>query len=104
MNLTMKYQAGSCVVCGQGTDTVIAFHGEAEWHIAGLRVLGVPEGEDVLAYEAATGSEPGTAPSGETTLQVRVCAACCARSPFHPRVRPALALPGQEVSTIRPMR
>lgn len=96
----MRYQAGSCVVCGQGTDTVIAFTGEAEWHVAGLQVLGVPSAEAPGVVEASTGCEPGKVPDGLFTTQVRVCAACIGKSPFA-RVKPVLATPGADVPVIQ---
>jgi hypothetical protein len=98
--MNMTYRSGSCVVCGHGTDTVLAFHGEAEWHIAALQVLGIPAQEVEATYAAATRGELGKVPVGEFTVQVRVCTACVEKSPFHPRVRPVLAIPGQEVPAI----
>jgi len=35
----------TCIVCLRGTDTGLAFEGEAEWLLAGLEQLGVPEDE-----------------------------------------------------------
>jgi hypothetical protein len=50
------------VACGQGTDTAIAFAGEAEWHIAGLQVLGVPSADAPGVLTAATGCKPDMVP------------------------------------------
>lgn len=64
----------SCVVCLQGTDTGLAFTGEAEWVIAGLVVLGVPrEQADATAFPD---SDPGMVPDGTVTVGVRVCQSC----------------------------
>jgi hypothetical protein len=78
----------SCIVCYRGdVMTGIAFRGEAEWVLAGLKVLGVPE-EDVyptlrvfLEEEGWTGA-PDEVPSGQITVPVRVCADCAAKTPF----------------------
>ena len=69
---------GSCVVCLKGTDTGLAFVGEAEWALAGLQVLGVPpeQADGVLA--AATKLDTGQVPSTEITITVTVCEACAA--------------------------
>lgn len=64
----MRFEKGSCIVCGQGTDTALAFHGEAEWHMAALIVLGVPAAEVEQTYRSATGSDTGKVPAGEFTV------------------------------------
>lgn len=63
----------SCVVCMRGTDTGLAFIGEAEWAVAGLTLLGVPENLALSILSAATGCDPGMVPEGEITIEVRVC-------------------------------
>jgi hypothetical protein len=68
--------SGSCVVCLQGCDTALAFRGEAEWIIAGLRVLGLPSGEAEQTLAHATGCDPDMVPNGELTVPVRVCESC----------------------------
>ena len=70
----------SCVVCLQGTDTGLAFVGEAEWVIAGLTVLGIPEDQGTTMISEVTGCAPGNVPLGEVTMHVRVCAKCAAAS------------------------
>ena len=49
----------SCVVCLQGCDTGLAFRGEAEWVLAGLHVLGIPDDEAEQMLTNVTGCEPG---------------------------------------------
>ena len=71
---------GSCAVCRRGTDTGLVFQGVAEWALAGLQVLGIPEDEAAIMLEQATGCDPGKVPTGEVTLPVRVCRQCAAAS------------------------
>lgn len=81
-NLQGDYR-GSCVVCLRGTDTAIAFTGEAEWLEAGLRVLGIPDGQarhTADQYWQERGADPGMVFDGEHTMTVKVCAECAARS------------------------
>jgi hypothetical protein len=91
---------GSCVVCLQGCDTALAFRGEAEWVIAGLRVLGLPsdEAEQTLAH--ITGCAPGMVPNGELTIPVRVCESCAQASGAGMRVGLAHA----EVPVYQPLK
>lgn len=70
----------SCLICLTGTDTGLAFVGEAEWAIAGLNVLGVPMDQAPAVFDAMTGCVPGTVPDGEMTVVVTVCASCVQRS------------------------
>ena len=42
---------GSCVACLRGTDTGLAFTGEAEWIIAGMMMLGIPEDQATIMVE-----------------------------------------------------
>jgi hypothetical protein len=79
--MSVRYQAGSCVVCGNGTDTALAVEGEAEWHIALLIELGVPEAEAPDVVSAGTNSDPGKVPAGRFKAVYRVCAACVERAP-----------------------
>lgn len=74
-NLNGDYR-DSCVVCLKGTDTGLAFVGEAEWVLAGLRVLGVPDDQASETLGAVTGCQPGMVPDGEITVQLRVCETC----------------------------
>jgi hypothetical protein len=77
---------GSCVVCLQGCDTGLAFRGEAEWAIAGLLNLGIPQDQAAATLEAFTGSEPGMVPNGIITVPVRLCEVCLAKSGLNMQV------------------
>lgn len=81
-NLQGNYQ-GSCVVCLHGTDTALAFVGEAEWLVAGLDVLGIPDDEaDIMVAEffEGKGADPGKVLDGEHKMAVQVCAGCVAKA------------------------
>jgi hypothetical protein len=85
---------GSCVVCLQGCDTALAFRGEAEWVLAGLRVLGLPDDEAAKTLTEVTGCAPGMVPDGKITVPVRVCEACVQATGTGMQVRPiSAALP-----------
>jgi hypothetical protein len=60
----------------KGTDTGLAFKGEAEWAIAGLLRLGVPEDEASATVSLGTDSDPGKVPPGVITVAFRVCKSC----------------------------
>ena len=99
-NLQGTYR-GSCVACLQGTDTALAFTGEAEWLVAGLVMLGIPEDAASLMVEAffkEQGAKPGMVLDGEWVMPVQVCAECVAKSaaPF-----PAPGIPSFGVPEIR---
>lgn len=96
----MRFQSGSCVVCGQGTDTALGVDGEAEWHVAALQMLGIPAAEapDVLA--SATGAPAGMARTGRFKMPILVCAECVSKSVFHPRLAPVLYVEGNMLPTI----
>jgi hypothetical protein len=98
----MSYQAGSCIICGRGTDTGVAVRGEGEWHIAALINLGVPEDEAEETHRTGTGSDLGKVPAGTYTVFVRVCAACIAEAPAVTlrELRPALLIRGGMVPGI----
>lgn len=72
------------MVCLRGTDTALAFRGEAEWLTAGLNVLGVPMDQAASTVETffhlEMGAEPGKVLGGEHEIVVRVCADCVAKS------------------------
>ena len=74
---------GTCVICGRGTDTAIAFRGEAEWVIAGGIKLGLPEPQASRMLELATGCDPGNVPVGVITVPYRICAECAAKASPH---------------------
>ena len=58
----MRYQPGSCVRCGRGTDTGFAMEGEAEWQVAVLIAkLGLGNADASHTMSAATGSAAGDA-------------------------------------------
>lgn len=79
-NLHGTYE-DSCAVCMRGTDSGLAFKGEAEWAVAGLFMLGIPEDQAATMVSSATGCEPGEVPPGEVTVSVRVCRECAEASP-----------------------
>ncbi|MGV0607364.1 hypothetical protein [Mycolicibacterium sp. XJ1904] len=101
-----KYQTGSCVACGQGTDTAVAVRGEGEWHVAFLLQLGVPDDHASATVSVGTGCAPGQVPEGVYTTHVRVCTECFAKAPFHAKspfhkpVKPALYVEGAELPLI----
>jgi hypothetical protein len=58
-DLWYRYGPGSCIVCGQGTDTGFASEGKAEWHTATLIVkLGLPEKEASTLVSISTEMSP----------------------------------------------
>jgi hypothetical protein len=72
---------GSCVICMQGCDTAFALQGEAEWAIAGLMTLGIPDIDEASAVVSkGTGSDPGMVPNGVITVVVRCCESCMSKS------------------------
>lgn len=78
-NLRGDY-AGSCVACMQGTDTGLAFIGDAVFAAAGLTALGIPEDQVQFTLAAAAGNVDGEVPEGEMPVVVRVCASCASRA------------------------
>lgn len=97
-NLQGDYR-DSCAVCLRGTDTGLAFTGEAEWLIAGLGALGIPDDQaSAMGQEffEEKGADPGMVLSGEHTMAVQVCAECVAKvEPSFPAPGiPAFGLPG----------
>ncbi len=99
-NLQGDYR-GSCVVCLRGTDTALSFTGEAEWLVAGLQGLGIPDDQALVMTEeffAEKGADPGMVLDGDHTMPVRVCAECVAEAkpPF-----PAPGLPAFGVPNVR---
>ena len=98
-NLQGNYR-GSCVVCMRGTDTALAFTGPAEWHLAGLVGLGVPEGEAEATYRSGlrdsgwVGADDEV-PSASFTRGFRVCAECVnnSRANFPAPGHPAFGVP-----------
>jgi hypothetical protein len=95
-----QYQTGSCIVCGQGTDTAVGVRGEAEWHVAFMMQLGIPYDQANATHSFATGAAPGHVLDGIHTSHVRVCADCFANSPFYPKVKPALYIESGELPVI----
>jgi hypothetical protein len=96
-----EYQDGSCVVCGQGTDTAIGTRGVAEWHLAFLTTLGLADDEAREAHRRWTGRDPGRVPGGVYTVLTRVCVRCFAKTPMYPQARPALYVEGGELPVIQ---
>jgi hypothetical protein len=98
---------GTCVVCLTPTDTGLAFRGPAEFLIAGLTVLGVPEDQAHAVYRHSQAEEgnhlaPGQVKDGIHNLLIRVCARCVARCPAN-FPAPVLAIHGAELPTIAPL-
>lgn len=78
-NLRGDYR-GSCVACMQGTDTGLAFVGDARFAAAGLTALGIPDDQVQFTLAAATGNVDGRLPEGEMPVVVRVCGSCAGRA------------------------
>ena len=78
----------SCIACFRGdTTTGVALKGEAEFCIAGLIVLGVPEDQALGTFHVCMEAEgwtgqPDEVPGGEVTLPIRLCRECAAKTPF----------------------
>jgi hypothetical protein len=100
-----------CVVCDQPTYTTLAFIGSAEWCVAWLEMLGLPEDRAYLAafkswYEdLGPGLQFGDAPEGVIQMRVQVCKGCVdkARARFadpSSLPEPVVALPGNEIPVI----
>jgi hypothetical protein len=75
---------GACVVCLKGTDTALAFRGEAEWTLAGLMRLGLPKKEAYATLEAfltefQPGHITGMVPPGVIAVPVQVCRRCAGK-------------------------
>jgi hypothetical protein len=66
----------SCMVCLRGSDTGLAFRGEAEFVLAGLHHLGIPDDQCEVLVSHFTGCDPGKVPVGAFTFPVRVCGPC----------------------------
>jgi hypothetical protein len=86
--------ADTCVICLQGTDTGLAFRGDAEWVAAGGVMLGVPTDQATIMVSRALGCEPGMMLPGVLTFTYRVCADCAARAGA---MAPCLLVQGGEV-------
>jgi len=96
--------SGSCVSCMRGTDTAISFAGSAEWIMAGLTVLGVPEKEAIDMTVNMFGCSPGMVPVGDNlSAIVRVCRPCArkARGDFP---KPVVYCEGAEIPIVSPLR
>jgi hypothetical protein len=95
-----RYQTGSCIVCGEGTDTGLAVRGEADWHATVLIKLGVPADQalDTVDY-GSPGRLPGRLPGERYVELYRVCARCVRSSGAGFRA-PVLAVPGADVPVI----
>jgi hypothetical protein len=74
--------AGACIGCLRGTDTALAFTGEAEWAAAGLIRLGVPAPEVMATISHYLDVEPGMVPDGRFTVFFKVCKRCADRAGF----------------------
>jgi hypothetical protein len=67
------------VVCFRGTDTGLAFTGEAEWIIAALMHLGIPDDQASALVSYASGCDPGKVPVDDVTMLFRVCNDCATK-------------------------
>ena len=90
---------GPCVACLTPTDTALGVEGEAEWHMAFLVALDIPEDQAALTVSEATNNPPGKVPVGRFPQTVRVCASCVEKSDA-PFPAPVLTLPGVDLPTI----
>jgi hypothetical protein len=84
----------------RGTDTALGFRGEAEWIIAGLKMLGIESEEEAYAtFRRATDSEPGMVPDGILEVINRVCTSCVEQAePNFPA--PALLIAGADIPCV----
>jgi hypothetical protein len=96
--MIMRFQPGSCVRCGRGTDTGFATEGEGEWHVAALIAkLGIGEEDAMHTTSAATHSPSGNIPTGTFPMFTRLCGQCAKDC----GVSIALLLQDQELPTYR---
>lgn len=93
--MSVLFKAGSCTVCGHGTDTGLAFQGEPEWCIAALMQLGVTDAEHT--FRAALGVGRDDLLPGFLTTVYRLCSACSRNAGFP---APGLLLDGSDVPCI----
>lgn len=92
-------QSGSCVICGCGTDSGLAFAGDLEWLAGGLVAMGVPTQEAIAMIERFP-ENIGQLDDGDLSATFRVCAPCVAAAqPDFPA--PVLLVQGAEVPCIR---
>ncbi len=70
----------SCVVCLEGTDTILAFRGIAGWIEALLEVLGIPEDQAVDTVSVGCDCPRGEVPEGIFTMTFRVCSDCASKA------------------------
>lgn len=83
---------GACVACMTGTDTGLAFIGNAEFAAAGLIALGIPQDQVPLILAAAIGSTDGRLPEGDLPVVVRACASCARTSELEVGLWPDIPL------------
>ena len=87
----------SCFGCFKGdTVTALGFHGEAEWIMALLGRLGVPEAEvnafiHMIAVEDY-GCQQGFVPDRDMMVTFRMCAECAVKAGMEVRRLPEIAL------------
>jgi phosphodiesterase PdeA-like protein len=68
-------------LCLHGTDTGLGFGpAAAEWALASLRLLGLPDDQAEQLVRVATGGTGGTVPMAEVTVTIRICRSCLSRS------------------------
>jgi hypothetical protein len=86
----------SCFGCFKGdTTTGLILEGEAEWIIAALGVIGVPEKEvHDFVYgiaEERYGCDPGHVPVADMEIAFRMCADCAGKAHIEVRTLPEVA-------------
>ncbi len=68
---------GACVSCLTGTDTGLVADGSAEWILAVLQSVGVPDDEAI----AVMGWSQNVVPFGRLRRGIRVCQSCAGTLP-----------------------
>ena len=91
--------AGTCLVCLRATDTALAFTGPAEWIVAGLMALGVPNDQAITMVEDFTGANEGKAIPGLMSVPMRVCESCAEKA----SLPVGLATGDQPIPNIEPL-
>jgi hypothetical protein len=87
-----RWGPGSCIGCGQGTDTAVVLRGEADWHLEFLGVMGLSQDEAVAMLASGhprwrEEARHGLVPGEVLKHGYRVCQHCAAKA--HMTVAPA---------------
>jgi hypothetical protein len=83
----------TCLICGRGTDTGLAFVGEVDWCIAGIVHLGIPMDQAIaMARFKGANQRPlvDSEEGDETKLMVRACQECVTAA--DPRMKVGLTI------------